>query len=104
MHNTVTRAQSSVVPAGPGDTGHTDMRGNVGTGSCDTAPPSPPEHPHARPALFTVFTDVVPSELNNYIITTHVWGGSGGLRGWAVSLIRCIFKIKIKKKKLNKTK
>lgn len=102
MHNTVTRAQSSVVPAGPGDTGHTDMRGNVGTGSCDTAPASPPEHPHTRPALFTVFTDVVPSELNNYI-TPHVWGGSGGLQGWAVSLIRCIFKI-LKKKQTNKTK
>lgn len=40
--------------------------------------PGSPEPPGVGRALFTVFTYIVPSELNNHSMTAHVWGGSGG--------------------------
>lgn len=77
---------------------HADMRGDVGTGSdlplAGLRAPGSPESscpaqgqarrvsPMSGRALFTVFTYIVPSKLNNYIITPHVWGGSGRLLGW----------------------
>lgn len=99
--------------------GHADMRGDGSDlppagllpfslrapGSPESSRPTQGRARRASPmsgrALFTVFTYIVPSKLNNYIITPHVWGGSGRLLGWGCQSDKVHI---LKKKKKNEIK